>query len=144
MKPMTWWMRGVGGFYLLLAALNLPPLVASRLPTQYPTLALVPGSGEAGAIVDLWFLFGAELGVVGAALLWFSRSPRSARPLVATVLWLEVVRGIAMDLYWVGRGLYNPAFYAGFAALHAVIVGFGIWALRHGSAARRLAGSSPA
>lgn len=130
-------MRGVGGFYLLLAVLNLPPLAAARLSSQYPTLELLPGSGAAQAIVDLWFLFGVELGVLGAALLWASRRPLDGRLLVVTVLWLEAVRGVAMDLYWVGSALYDGGFYAGFAALHAALIVIGLWALRRASTENR-------
>jgi hypothetical protein len=123
-------MRGVGAFYVLLALLNLPPLVAARLPRQYPGMHVAADSGAGRAIVDLWGLVGAELGVLGVLLIVGARQAAQHRSLAAAVLWLEAIRGVGLDLYWAASGRYDAGFYLAFAVVHAVIIGTGWWALR--------------
>lgn len=125
MTPLKWWMRTVGAFYLLLSIFNLPFVVEARLPMQYPNLGVPLGSSAAQALVDMWFMFGLELGVVGAALIYFSRSPVRHLALVWTVIALEVVRGILDDLYLIARG-HDAVFYGGFAVVHLIIILTGI------------------
>jgi len=118
-------MRGVGAFYLFLGAFNTPFVIEARLPAQYPNLGVPVSSAAAQALVDTWFLFGLEMGVVGAALIYFSRSPVRHLALVWTVIVLEVVRGVLDDLYLIARG-NDAVFYSGFAVVHLVIIGTGI------------------
>lgn len=133
-------MRLVGAFYVLLGAQNVPPLVAARLGTQYPTLAAPPESVAVQALLDMWFLFGASLAVVGVMLLVASADPLRNRVLIQTVLLLEVFRGVFMDLYWVSRGFYVEGFYVGFALVHLSIVVTGLVLLRR--AARETRGTA--
>jgi hypothetical protein len=67
-------MRIVGGFYILLALFNTPPVISARFTVKYPDL---------------------EAAVVGVALVLLSRDP---------LLALEVVRGIVDDRYLLTRG----------------------------------------
>lgn len=106
---------------------------------------LVPAAGEAtvGARVsdaelsgpmyefalDTWLMFGFELLVVGAALLWASRDPWAHRVLAGTVIALEAVRGILDDLVWIARG-YPAVPYIAWIVLHAVVITTGLLAFR--------------
>ncbi len=49
-------------------------------------------------------LFGLDIAVVGGALLYWSREPEHARPLVWLAIALELVRGTGFDLYYATRG----------------------------------------
>ena len=129
MKSLKWWMRAVGTFYLLLFVIG----AIIKLPVEQ-TL------GQAGImldqtnlahrfLVDTWVMFALELGVIGAALWYFSGQAYQARPLIWTVLGLEVVRGIADDIYMLIRG-YQPAFYIGWIVIHTIIIVTGVLALR--------------
>lgn len=133
-RPMQLWMRVVGGWYLLLAVFNIPPLLEARFGIQYEHLDIAVETAPAQALVDVWFMFGLEIGVIGAALLYFSRDPRRHIALVWTVIVLEAVRGIVDDLYLIGRG-YDPVFYTGFIAIHLVIILAGLAAVRRMRAA---------
>jgi hypothetical protein len=128
-RPLQLWMRLVGGWYLLVAAFNTPPMIEARFGMQYEHLNLAVESAPAQALVDVWFMFGLEIGVIGAALLYFSRDPRRHIALVWTVIFLEVVRGIVDDIYLIARG-YDPIFYAAFIVVHLVVILTGLAALR--------------
>lgn len=123
------WMRIVGGFYILLALFNTPPVIAARFASQYPALELAVDSAAAQALIDVWFMFGLEVAVIGVALVWLSRDPLRALPLVWVVLALELVRGIADDLYLLARG-YDPVVYLVWIVLHLVIVVTGLLSIR--------------
>lgn len=132
------WMRAVGGFYLLLGLFNTPPVISARLPSQYPELGVAVTSAPAQALVDVWFMFGLEVAVIGAALLLFSRSPLQHVALVWTVIGLELVRGVFDDLYLIARGA-DPVFYGVFALVHLAIIVTGVVLTRraqHGSQRR--------
>lgn len=130
MKLLRWWMRIVGTLYLVLGFANLPPAVRARIASMYPGWSTGPRQVETLAIVDTWFMFGIEVGVVGLALIVFSRRPLEARALVWTVLVLELLRGILHDLHVAMRDYSSAAFYLGFAAVHLAIIGTGWVALR--------------
>lgn len=115
------WMRIVGGFYLLLGVLNAPPLFVNRLGMQYPFLELAADHPAVMAIVDLWFVFGVESAVLGVMLLIAAAQPRRNVILVQLVLLLELSR-IAMDLFWISRGYYDAAPYAGWIVIHLLII----------------------
>ena len=123
------WMRIVGGFYVLLGLFNTPPVIVARFPAQYPDLGVAVDSMPAQALVDVWFMFGLEVAVIGVALLIAARNPARHLALVWTVLALEVIRGIADDLYLLVRG-YEVAPYVIWIVVHTAIVGTGLWALR--------------
>lgn len=123
------WMRIVGGFYVLLGLFNTPPVIAARFPLQYPDIGVAVDSLAAQLLFDVWFMFGLEVAVIGVALLIAARNPARHRALVWTVLALELVRGIADDLYLIARG-YEVAPYVLWIVVHATIVVTGLWALR--------------
>ena len=123
------WMRIVGSLYVALGLFNTPPVTAARFPAQYPDLGVTVDSMPAQALVDVWFMFGLEVAVIGVALLIASREPSRHLALVWTVMALEVVRGIADDLYLLARG-YEVTPYVIWIVVHAAIVVTGLWALR--------------
>ncbi|MEX2548735.1 MAG: BphX family protein [Nitriliruptoraceae bacterium] len=123
------WMRIVGGCYVLLALFNTPPVITARFEAQYPDLEVAVDSPAAGALVDVWFMFGLEVVVIGAALLFLARDPLRGLPLVWVVLALEVVRGILDDVYLLARG-HDPVIYLGWIVIHLVIVVTGLLAIR--------------
>lgn len=124
------WMRIVGGFYVLLGLFNTPPVIAARFPMQYPDLGVAVDSSPAQALIDVWFMFGLEVAVIGVALLVAARDPARHLALVWTVLALEVVRGIADDLYLLARG-YEVAPYVIWIVVHTAIIVTGLVVLRH-------------
>ncbi|MEX2599767.1 MAG: BphX family protein [Dehalococcoidia bacterium] len=129
MPKLKWWMRIVGGFYVAMGLFNTPFIIQARLPVQYPDLGVAVESAAAQALMDVWFMFGLEAMVIGAALLYFSRDPLRHAALVWTVLSLELVRGIADDLYLLARG-YDPLIYSGWILIHSVIIITGVIFLR--------------
>lgn len=128
-RPLQLWMRFVGGWYLLMAAFNTPPVIEARFGMQYEHLNLAVESAPAQALLDVWFMFGLEVGVIGAALVYFSRDPGRHVALVWTVIGLEAVRGIVDDLYLIGRG-YDPILYIGWIVIHLVVILTGLAALK--------------
>ena len=122
MKELKLWMRIIGGFYIFLGLINTPPVIAARMQMQYPALDLGLNHLAVKAINDLWFVFGVEMAVVGVMLLFASTVPLQNKILVQTVLVLELVRGIVMDIYWLSRGYYAPAPYIVWIIIHLAIV----------------------
>lgn len=123
---LTWWMRVVGAFYLLLGIMFVPQLNEPRLGAAIPALATPDRTLSYRALLDWMFVFGLDLVVLGAALLWFSRRPYEALGLVYAVVALELVRGVAYDVYYVAQGYATAAFYIVFIPLHLVIAGTGM------------------
>lgn len=129
MIRLKWWMRIVGGFYVLLGLFNTPLIIEARLPTQYPDLGVSSDSVAARALIDTWFMFGLEVAVIGIALLVFSKNPLQNVALIWTVIGLELVRGVIDDMYLIARG-YDPVFSTGWILIHVVIIVTGVLFLR--------------
>ena len=55
-------------------------------------------------------------------LLIASTAPLNNKILIQTVLVLELVRGIFMDVYWLSRGYYDSAPYIIWIVIHLVII----------------------
>lgn len=140
---LKWWMRAVGGFYVLVGLFNLPPVIEARFSAQYPDLGVPVQSAAAQALIDVWFMFGLEVLVLGAALLYFARHARRHVALAWTVIALELVRGVADDVYLLLRG-YDPVLYGGWIALHLVIIVAGVWAVRGSGREQAAAGAAGA
>ena len=132
MNGLRWWMRIVGGVNLLLGLGFIPFVNAQRLGLIFPPLEAGPDTIVYRALIDWMFLFGLDLTVVGAALLYWSRDPARARPLVGLAIALELVHGTGFDLYYATRGYVSVPFYLGFAAVHLIAVVSGVVLLRRG------------
>lgn len=131
MNKLIWWMRIVGGFYLLLTVMNIwalflggTQLLADTLPAPMNTEPLA-----VRAFTDAWLVFVFELGVLGVMLLYAARHPAQSRMLVLAVIGAEIFRGVVADIVWIMRG-YSAASYIPFIIIHLVIILTGLVFLR--------------
>lgn len=130
MRRLQWWMRVAGALYLLQAVIAAIVLLPIRVLGPAGTLArAAAGEPTAKLLVDTWVLFGLEVAVVGAALLLASRVPAQASVLVATVLGLELVRGIGHDIYMMVRD-YDATPFVVWIVIHTVLIVTGLVFLR--------------
>lgn len=130
----TWWLRLVGGFYLLLALTSLRVLFVD--PQMFG--AMNPFADDAQALrafADAWLIFVLEMGVLGVIMLYYARDSAYNRILVLTVALLELVRGAGGDLLWMTRGFPAPN-YIPFMIVHLIIAGTGLFFLRRESTGR--------
>ena len=137
MTRLTWWMRIVGGFYLL----QFVMMVFVRAPIRAvgPQGALAQaaaGDLTASFLVDTWVTFGLEVGAIGAVLLIASHAPGQAIALVWAVIAIELARGIADDIYMLARG-YDVTTYAIWIFLHTAVIVTGLLSLRNARSADR-------
>jgi hypothetical protein len=105
MTRLRWWMRVVGAFYVL--QFVMVALVRAPIRAQAPadTLArAAAGDALANFVIDTWVTFGLEMFAIGVGLMVASRMVEAARPLVWTVIGIEILRGIAADVYLLARG----------------------------------------
>lgn len=135
MTRLAWWMRIVGAFYLVLGAGFFPPVNQARLSFMIPGFDATPESIAYKAFIDWTLVFGLDLLVIGAVLLYAAREPLRNRILVWLVVWLEGVRGVLDDLYYISRGYASAPFYIGFIAVHLVIISTGVLLVRRASSA---------
>lgn len=142
MNRLRTWMRIVGGFYVFLGLINTPPVVAARMGLQYPNLELALDHMAVRAINDLWFVFGTEMAVIGIMLIVGSGEPLRGKILVQTVLLLELIRGILLDVYWISRGYYVNFHYAAWIVIHLIIIVSG-WRALQQAEYKKVAGSQP-
>lgn len=132
MTGSKWWMRIVGGFYLLLTLINAyafvfdPGFFRNTLPFPADDLAL-------RAFVDAWMVFVLELAVLGVMLLYASADPHRNRVLILTVVLAEVFRGVVADAIWITRG-YSAGSYIPFIVVHLLIIVTGWMAYRREAA----------
>jgi len=125
-NKVTWWLRLVGGFYILLTLMNLGFLFLS--PEALKDTLPAPLSGDPLAVrafADAWLVFVLELGALGAAMLYASRRPERSGSLIVAIILAEVFRGIFADVIWITRG-YAAASYIAFIVIHVIIIVTGI------------------
>ena len=128
MTKTTWWLRLVGGFYLLLALTSLRVLFVD--PQMFG--AMNPFAADASALrafADAWLIFVLEMGVLGAIMLYYARDSSDNRILVLTISILELIRGAGGDLLWMLRG-WPTANYIPFMIVHLIIAGTGLFFLK--------------
>ena len=134
MNKLKWWFRVVGGFYLLLTAMNLYGLFLGGAQMYTDTLP-APMNSEplAGqAFADAWLVFVFEMGVLGVMAFVASKAPIENRIMAWFIIWAEVFRGAVADAIWIARG-YSASYYI-FIAIHLVIILTGIVFLRQANA----------
>ena len=130
MNKLRWWMRIVGAFYMLqfvMVALVRAPIKAQAPPETLARAAA--GDPLARFLIDTWVTFGLEMLGIGVGLLIASRRVAEARPLVWTVIAIELSRGIAADVYMLVRG-QDPAVPVVWMGIHSVVIATAIWCLR--------------
>jgi hypothetical protein len=130
MLSTKWWMRIVGGFYLL----QFIPMALLRAPIRAlgPKDALARNAGGdplAMFLVDTWVTFGLEVGAIGLATLIASRDRDQSRALIWTIIGIELSRGIVADIYMIGRRGVLPVL-AVWMVIHTVIIVTGLLSLR--------------
>ncbi|TAJ16200.1 MAG: hypothetical protein EPO65_13650 [Dehalococcoidia bacterium] len=133
MQTRVWWMRAVGGFYLLLTLMNVY-ILGFNSDYMADTLPFDAGPNGVRAFNDAWMVFIAELGVLGAMLVYGSTRAGQAGLLILTVVLAEVFRGVVADAIWINRG-YSAGSYGAFIVVHLVIITTGVLALRRGGQA---------
>ena len=126
MNKVTWWLRIVGGFYILLTLMNFVFLFIS--PEAFKDTLPAPLAGDPLAVrafADAWLVFVFELGALGAAMLYASRKPAQSGSLIVAIILAEIFRGIVADGIWISRG-YSAASYIPFIVIHTLIIITGI------------------
>jgi hypothetical protein len=106
MKKLTWWFRMVGGFYLLLAAMNLYFVLVD--PSFAGTMITFPFAATPAAVqafVDGWSPFAFEVFGLATFMLWASFNPRRYLGAVWLLVWLEFTHGVLDDIYLIWRGV---------------------------------------
>ncbi len=125
MNRLKWWFRLVGALYILLGVGFIPALNAARLPLMLPGFDAPIGGTAYRGLLDFTLMFGLDLLVTGAYMLYASRDPGKHLSIVWLVVALEIVRGILDDIYMLIQG-YAAPFYIGFIVLHLVIIVTGV------------------
>lgn len=132
MNRLKWWFRIVGGFYLLLAALNMyGTFVDSAFFAQI--LPFPPDPNVVTAFVDGWSPFAFEILGIATFMLWASRNPLKYLGAVWLLVWLELLHGVFDDIYLIARG-YSAAEYIVFIVVHLIIIVTGVIFARQASA----------
>ena len=129
MKPLIRWFQIVGAVYILLGIGFFPPINAARLPFMIP----VDVGAETiayKALVDWTFFFGLDMLIIGVFMVYAARKPAQALILAWLVIWLELVRGVFADIYYILRGYASVPVYVGFMVFHLIIILTGIRAIR--------------
>jgi hypothetical protein len=124
------WMQIVGVFYV--AQFVMMAIVRAPIRTFGPAGTLDRAAGGdplAGFVIDTWTFFGLEVLAVGVVLLAASRRGALARGAIATVLAIEVSRGILADLLMIARG-NHVAGYLVWMVIHSAVIATGLFALR--------------
>lgn len=130
------WMTVVGVIYVAMGLRLLPWINGAMIEAGLgdvaaPGIELVPGTVFFDFAVDWMGVFGLDILVLGAALLYAARNdPSRHRLLVHVVLWQEAIRGVLADVWMMGRPYASAAFYLGFIVFHLVVIGTGVRALR--------------
>lgn len=133
MTKLKWWFRIYGAFYLLLAVLNLYGTFINRkvfgdvLP--FPASDLV-----VRAFVDGWSPFAFEILGLATFALWASRDPLKYLGAVWLIVWLDLLHGVADDVYLIANG-YDAVSYIVFIVIHIIIIVTGVMFAREASAA---------
>lgn len=125
MKKLTWWFRIVGGFYLLLALMNLYFMFLADAQMFRSTIPFPADDYAIRAFVDGWSPFAFEMFGIGTFLLWASRNPIKYLGSVWLVVWLEIWHGVVDDVYLIARG-YDAVGYIVFIIVHLIIVLTGV------------------
>jgi membrane associated rhomboid family serine protease len=122
------WMRIVGTLYLVscIGAIAGAPIRAEG-PAGLLERARA-GDATARFVVTTWIALGGLIGVLGAALLYFSRAPEQARALAWTAVAVELAWGIPIDLLKILRGQKRTPSVV-WIVIHVAVAGSGLVAL---------------
>lgn len=130
LRRTTWWLRIVGGFYLLLFAMNVVFIFADTSVIG-DTLPYTTTPDVVDAFIDAWGTFVLATGAVALNLLLASRRPRTSGSLVMLMVTGELMWGVLGDVFLMARG-YEVGGYVAFILVHLAIAGTGMALLRGG------------
>ena len=131
LTKLTWWMRIVGTFYLLLFIASAIIKIPISVLGPEGTLALsAAGDDLAMFVVDTWVILGLAIASVGVGLLIASHAPRQAKALVWTVIGFELIWGLGSDMYQLARGYELQGIGIGII-IHIIIISTGFLAIRN-------------
>lgn len=134
MNKLKWWFRIVGGFYLLLALMNMyfvlfnPGSIGDMVVFPFPTT-----NDTSMAFVDGWSPFAFEILGIATFMLWASFNPRRYLGMVWLLVWLEFLHGVLDDIYLIARG-YDTVGYLVFIVIHLIIIITGVLFVRQAEA----------
>ncbi len=134
MNKLKWWFLIVGGFYLLLALMNMYFVLLN--PSAMSAMAAFPFAVTADttmAFVDGWSPFAFEILGIATFMLWASRDPLKYLGAVWLLVWLELLHGVLDDIYLIVRG-YDAVGYIAFIVVHLIIIVTGVAFARQASA----------
>ncbi len=124
MNKLKWWFRIVGGFYLLLALMNMYGMFINR-QLFADTIPFPADEFAVRAFVDGWSPFAFEILGIATFMLWASRDPLKYLGAVWLIVWLELLHGVVDDVYLIANG-YDAVGYIIFIVVHLIIIGTGV------------------
>jgi hypothetical protein len=130
MNALAWWLRVVGVIYLFMAFVSIGPKIPIRVEGPRGIMGRIKeGLADARFVVDTWLMFGLYVGAIGLSLLIASRTPEEAIGLAWTIVTVELIGGIGMNIYKLMRGLVRvpPMVWL---VIHSIIVASGVALLR--------------
>jgi hypothetical protein len=136
MNKLKWWLRIVGGFYALLALMNMnlvlfnPSAVSMMLG---PTLPFVVTADTTMAFVDGWSPFAFVTLGIATFMFWALRNPRRYLGAVWLLVWLQLLHGVVTDIYLIVRGYSAVAFFS-FIVVWIIIIVTGVSFVRQAEA----------
>lgn len=133
MNKLKWWFRIVGGFYLLLALMNMYFTFSGNLAMVRDTIPFPVDDFGVQAFIDGWSPFAFEILGIATFMLWASRDPLKYLGAVWLLVWLELLHGVVDDVYLIARG-YDAASYIVFIVIHLSIIVTGVMFAREASA----------
>ena len=125
MKKLQWWFRIVGGWYLLLALMNIYMMFLGDSQTIIDNLPFPADEWVVRAFIDGWSPFLFEMIGIATFALWASRDPQKYVGAAMLLVWLEFTHGVLDDIYLIVRG-YDATSYIVFIAIHLIIIATGL------------------
>lgn len=128
MNKLKWWLRIVGGFYLLLGGAGLGYWIAAPESYAETYAATLPSAYSSDplavtAVIDRDFFVTFEWIVLGVLMFAASRDPMRARFFIGAMVALELFQYAVVNVIWMTRGYPNGV---AFVILHLL---FGITGL---------------
>jgi hypothetical protein len=136
MKKLTWWFRIVGGFYALLALMNMNLVLFNPSAVSMlfgGTLPFALTADTTMAFVDGWSPFAFVTLGIATFMLWASRNPRRYLGAVWLIVWLELLHGVVTDIYLIVRG-YSAVAFISFIVVWIIIIVTGVSSVRQAEA----------
>jgi len=125
MSQLKWWLHIVGGFFIFLVLVSLPPIRANAFVSVFLDPIVEQATPAFGSALDLGGVFGLELGLIGLMLIVAAHAPFQALSLVYPIIVLEVTRGVLNDID-ILRWDNSMLFYIIFIIIHLLILVMGV------------------